>query len=115
MAVNVTATRTSTLFVDNDGDGVFDPGDTILVRIRITNSGSDPATGVSVTDTLSGITLVPGSVQVTPIAYDDAFNLTGNTPITISSAQGLLLNDVDPDGAGGNAGLTVVSVDTTGT
>jgi hypothetical protein len=115
MAVNVTATRTTTLFNDQDGDGVFDPGDIVLTRIRITNSGSDPAHGISVTDSLSGVTLVPGSVQVTPIAYDDAFNLTGNTPITINAAQGLLLNDVDPDGAGGNIGLTVTSVDTTGT
>ncbi|HEY5720975.1 MAG TPA: tandem-95 repeat protein [Allosphingosinicella sp.] len=115
MAVNITATRNSTLFNDQDGDGIFDPGDVILTRIRITNSGTDPATGISVTDTLSGVTLVPGSVQVTPIAYDDAFNLTGNTPITISSAQGLLLNDVDPDGVGGSAGITVTSVDTTGT
>ncbi|HYE27115.1 MAG TPA: Ig-like domain-containing protein [Allosphingosinicella sp.] len=115
MAVSINATRTSSLFNDQDGDGVFDPGDILLVRIRITNAGTDPATGISVTDTLNGITLVPGSVQVTPIAYDDAFNLTGNTPITIGAAQGLLLNDVDPDGAGGNAGLTVTAVDTTGT
>jgi len=115
MAVTVTATRTSTLFNDQDGDGQFDPGDIITTRIRIVNSGSDPALGVSVTDTLNGVTLDPSSVKVTPIAYDDAYSLTGNTPITISAAQGLLLNDVDPDGAGGNAGLTVTSVDTTGT
>ncbi|HEX8480279.1 MAG TPA: Ig-like domain-containing protein, partial [Allosphingosinicella sp.] len=115
MAVTITATRTSSLFTDQDGDGQFDPGDVITTRIRITNSGSDPATSVSVTDTLSGLTLSPGSVKVTPIAYDDAFSLTGNTPITIGAAQGLLLNDVDPDGVGGNTGLTVVSVDTTGT
>ena len=115
MAVNISATRTSTLFNDLDGDGVFDPGDVILTKIRITNAGTDPATGISVTDTLSGVTLVPGSVQVTPIAYDDVYNLTGNTPITIAAGLGLLLNDVDPDGAGGNLGLTVTSVDTTGT
>src|SRR4051812_26194102 len=115
MAVNLTATRTTSLFTDNDGDGVIDTGDIVLTRIRITNIGSTEATGISVTDTLSGVTLVGGSVQVTPIAYDDAFGLTGNTPITITAAQGLLVNDVDPDGAGGNAGLVVSSVDTTGT
>ncbi|MFL6844992.1 MAG: Ig-like domain-containing protein [Allosphingosinicella sp.] len=115
MAVNLTATRTTSLFTDNDGDGVIDTGDIVLTRIRITNIGSTEATGISVTDTLSGVTLVGGSVQVTPIAYDDAFGLTGNTPITITAAQGLLVNDVDPDGAGGNAGLVVSSVDTAGT
>jgi hypothetical protein len=109
MAVNITATRTSTLFNDQDGDGVFDPGDVILTRIRITNSGTTDATGISVTDTLSGVTLVAGSVQVTPIAFDDFMpSITGNTPITFTAGQ-LLGNDIDPDGAEINLTITGVS------
>ena len=119
MAVNFSATRTSTLFNDVDLDGQFDPGDTILTRIRITIDGTDEnnngfgddaATGVSVTDSLTGVTLVAGSVQVTPIAFDDVrAQIVGNTPVTFTAAE-LLLNDVDPDGAGGNAGLTITGV-----
>jgi hypothetical protein len=102
----LTVTRSTTLFNDQDTDGQFDFGDTVLTKIRISN-GATPATNVSVTDTLNGVTLVPGSVQVTPIAFDDNFNITGNTPITITFAQ-LLANDVDPDGL--HSGLTVTNV-----
>jgi len=109
MPVNLTATRTSSLFNDQDSDGVFDPGDTILVRIRTTNSGTTDATGVTVEDELDGLTLVPGSVQVTPIAFDDLMpSISGNTPMTFSAAQ-LLGNDVDPDGAEINLTITSVS------
>jgi hypothetical protein len=109
MAVNITATRTSTLFNDQDGDGLFDPGDVVLTRIRITNLGTTDATGISVTDTLSGVTLVPGSVEVTPIAFDDFMpSIVGNTPITFTAAQ-LLGNDVDPDGAEINLTISGVS------
>ena len=109
MAVIVTATRTTTLFPggDQDGDGLFDPGDIVTTRIRITvdgvdenanGFGDDHALNVSVTDDLNGLTLDPASVRVTPIAFDDFMpSITGNTPITFTAAQ-LLGNDIDPDG-----------------
>jgi hypothetical protein len=117
MAAIITATRTSslTLFpggVDQDGDGVMDPGDIIVTRVRITNSGDAAAGNITVEDTLSGLTLDGTSIKITPIAHDDGgapFFITGNTPITFTAAQ-LLANDVDPDGAGGNAGLVISSV-----
>ena len=109
MAVNITATRTSSLFNDQDGDGLIDLGDIISVRIRITNLGTDPATGISVTDTLNGLTLVAGSVEVTPIAFDDIMpSIVGNTPMTFTAGQ-LLANDVDPDGAEVNITISAVS------
>ncbi|HEX8571752.1 MAG TPA: cadherin-like domain-containing protein [Allosphingosinicella sp.] len=110
MAAIITATRSS-LFApggDQDGDGIFDPGDIILTRIRITNSGDAPASGISVEDSLNGVTLDGTSIQITPIAFDDAFNITGNTPITFTAAQ-LLGNDIDPD-TQSNAGLTITGV-----
>ncbi|HET9637578.1 MAG TPA: cadherin-like domain-containing protein, partial [Allosphingosinicella sp.] len=123
MAVNITATRTSTLFNDQDGDGQFDPGDIITTRIRISvdavdeeNNGfaDDDALNVSVTDTLNGVTLDPTSVKVTPIAFDDFMpSITGNTPMTFTAAQ-LLGNDVDPDGAEISLTITGVSGATNG-
>jgi hypothetical protein len=114
MAVNVTATRSSTLFTDNDGDGQYDPGDIVTTRIRITNSGSDPAGAVSVTATTNGLTIDAASVKVTPIAFDDFMpSITGNTPITFTASQ-LLGNDVDPDGAEISLTITGVSAASNG-
>lgn len=43
--------------------------------------------------------------------------LTGNTPITINAAAGVLANDMDPDSSTplSNVGLTAVSLNTAGT
>jgi hypothetical protein len=117
MAVNITATRTSTLFNDQDGDGQFDPGDIITTRIRITVGPGDDALGVTVNATTSGLTvdaLDPEAVQVTPIAFDDFMpSITGNTPMTFTAAQ-LIGNDIDPDGAEINLTISGVSGATNG-
>ncbi|MGZ8420168.1 MAG: beta strand repeat-containing protein, partial [Allosphingosinicella sp.] len=117
MAVNITASRTSSLFTDQDGDGQFDPGDIITTRIRITVGPGDDALGVTVNATTDGLTvdpLDPEAVQVTPIAFDDFMpSVTGNTPITFTAAQ-LLGNDVDSDGAEINLTITGVSGATNG-
>ena len=111
------AFKTDALVVDNNASGDADVGDTIEYTVVINNSDSTDATGVSFADTLSDSTLVPGSITVTPIAFDDAYTLSGNTPITVSAAQGVLANDIDPDAAVplSNTGLTAISLDTTGT
>jgi len=98
----VTVTRTSTLFTDSDGDGVVDPGETLLVHILIQNSNGFDITNLKVYDSQSGIEITDlSTVKITPIALDD-FNgapltLVGNTPYLIS-ASALLGNDIDPDG-----------------
>ena len=113
MATTVSITR-SHLFSpggDVDLDNMADPGNSIITTIRIQNLTAFDALNVTVNDTLLGSTLVAGSIKITPIAFDDAYTgVTGNTPITYGAGQGVLANDVDPDGAGGNAGLSVVSV-----
>jgi hypothetical protein len=112
MAVNITATRTSSLFTDQDGDGQFDTGDIITTRIRITVAAGDDALGVTVNATTNGLTvdpLDPEAVRVTPIAFDDFLpSITGNTPMKFTAAQ-LLGNDVDSDGAEINLTITGVS------
>ena len=101
-----------------DGDGVADPGDTLQYNVTITNTSAGSLTGVALNvNEDSHTTLVGGSIRITPIAFDDAYALTGNTPITITAGAGLLANDIDPDATTPltNIGLTAVSLNTAGT
>ena len=82
MPVDISATFSSTL-VDTDADGVADPGEVLHNTIRVVNNGDTDALNVTVTDPLNGSTIDAGSVQITPVAVGDAFDITGNTPITV--------------------------------
>jgi uncharacterized repeat protein (TIGR01451 family) len=96
---NIDATKDDNLIIDNDGDGVADPGDTIRYTVVITNSGNMDATSVDLSDTIDfNTTLVAGSLKTTPIARDDNYNVVGNVSITVTAGSGLLINDNDPDG-----------------
>jgi hypothetical protein len=96
MAV-ITVTRTSALFNDQDGDGYIDPGDTLITHIRFTNPTLLNLTSLNFQDNLNGVTIVPGTVTVTPIANDDNLGtITGNTPQTFNFST-ILANDYDPD------------------
>ena len=58
--------KTSSLFADNDGNGVPSPGDVLEYTITLTNTGGAAATGVDFTDTPDSNTpLVAGSVTTT--------------------------------------------------
>ncbi|HEX8240755.1 MAG TPA: Ig-like domain-containing protein [Allosphingosinicella sp.] len=108
----VTVTRTSALFTDNDGDGVADPGDTLLVHILIQNTNATDIVNLKVYDTQSGLTVDPNTVKITPIALDDfspgaPLTIVGNTPYIVT-ASALLANDVDPDGP--EASLTISGI-----
>ena len=96
---------------DVDGDGQVDPGDAITIAVTITNSGGDASNVQLLSETLSHLTVGGGNVRITPLAFDDALSLTGNTPITYTAAQ-LLANDIDPDSSTplSNVGLTIASV-----
>ncbi len=102
----ITATKVDSIITDVDGDGRVDPGDTIQYTVTINNAGTD-ATAMKFTDPLdTNLTLVGGSVNTTPIAFDDtAYTATGNVRITVSAANGVLVNDIDPDTLN-NTGLT---------
>ncbi|MFN2510476.1 MAG: beta strand repeat-containing protein [Pyrinomonadaceae bacterium] len=101
----ITATKVDS-FPDPDMDGKVSPGQTITYSVTITNSGPDPATNLTLTDTIDpNTTLVPGSAVSTPIAFADAYNVVGNVRIQPNAAQGLLANDINPD-TGNNTGLT---------
>jgi hypothetical protein len=103
MAETFTVTQNTTLFTDVDGDGQFDPGpaltrDTVTTAVTITNnSTTTAATNIDFSETLTGLTLVAGSVTITPIAFDDSgYSLSGNTPKVFTAS--VLANDIDPDG-----------------
>ncbi len=62
----VTATKTATLQVDQNGNGSANPGDTLLYTVVIDNNGNATANGVTFTDTPdANTTLVNGQVTTT--------------------------------------------------
>jgi len=86
------------------------PGDTITYSIVISNTGMADATGVMFSDMLdANTTLVPGSLNSSPLANNDTYTATGNIAISETAGAGVLANDIDPDTAN-NTGLTVTQV-----
>ncbi|HJQ13570.1 MAG TPA: Ig-like domain-containing protein [Anaerolineales bacterium] len=82
-APTILATMTAA-FIDGDGDGKADPGETIEYTSVIHNSGADPATGITFADVLDlNTTLVAGSVNVSPLAGDDSYDAIGNTLLDV--------------------------------
>jgi len=111
-ASNLTATKAVAFQNDVDGDGKADPGDTLMYTVTITNNGPDPAGSVSMTDTLDpNLTLVPGSINTSPVAVNDTYTAVGNVMISPNAAQGLLANDFDAD----SNTFVITAVDTAGT
>ena len=90
-------TTVATPGFDADADGVIDPGEQVTTTVTITNNSTTPtpvaATGVQFTETLDGMTIVdqPGDdINVSPIAFDDAYNVVGNSTFVVSAANGIL-------------------------
>ena len=104
----LTAVRATNIKVgfDFDGDGVADPGDVLQHSLIITNTEVTQLLDVVVQESQTGITTIPGSAMIGPIANNDGFNMVGNTSITITKAQ-LIGNDIDPDGAEANMTVTI--------
>ncbi len=79
-------------------DGVTSaaPGDTLSYAATISNTGSGAATAVTLNNPLdTATTLVPGSVEVSPVAFDDQYaGATVGNPFSVA-APGVLTNDVD--------------------
>ena len=80
----VYALKTVRLMVDNNGNGLVDPGDVLRYTIALTNSAAAPATGVVLTDaipvnttyvanstTLNGTTVADPSAGISPVARRD--------------------------------------------
>jgi len=79
------ATKVDTLIVDTDGDGKADPGDTIRYEVQVFSTPGH--SGVDFSDTLDpNTTLVGGSVNASPLAFDDAYDTIGNTLLKVGVA-----------------------------
>jgi uncharacterized repeat protein (TIGR01451 family) len=90
-----------------------EPGDTVVYRLSIRNTGSSPTTNLTITDRLPlGLRFVAkslrGSIGETPVSL--SANTTSNRTVTITSTQGLQPNqslvvvyaaEVTPDGVRG--------------
>jgi hypothetical protein len=94
----VDATKRDTLVVDNDTDGQADPGDTLSYDVRIDNAaGGPPAGSITFADPLDpNLTLVPGSINVSPLALDDAYQAIGHVTLNVTNPTlGILANDTE--------------------
>lgn len=81
--------QATVLAVDTDSDGVIDPGETVATTVTITNnSDNTDALGVQFAETLSGMTLVPGSINVSPLAFNDSYTAVGNTLLRVGGSAG---------------------------
>ncbi len=111
LATTITATKVDALQTDVNLNGKADPGDTLMYTVTITNTGAMDATGVNFADTIdANTTLVPGSLTASPIAVNDTYQTIGNVDIDVPAAQGLLANDLNPNGSGS---LTITAFDAT--
>jgi VCBS repeat-containing protein len=114
VAINVTAVTAQTLSAfqsytltnDVDGDNVVDPNDTVTVTVNIANNSSTvDVTGLTFLEVLNGLTIVPGTFNISPLAFDDAYSAVGNTELIVGGtasgspavvvAGGLFANDVE--------------------
>lgn len=95
LAVTLDATQRITLLTDADCDGVIDPGDTVGFTIEITNSRDMDATTVAYAATLGRMSLVANSINVAPLAVDDADDAIGNLSLWVPAGMGLFGNDVE--------------------
>jgi uncharacterized repeat protein (TIGR01451 family) len=113
-AAMITASKTDQLLADVNMNGKADPGDTLMYTVTITNTGDADATNVMFSDTIdANTTLVMGSVTTSPIAVNDTYQTIGNVNISVAAGQGVLANDINPNGPANQ--LTITAFDATST
>src|SRR5688572_27270470 len=73
-------------------------GETITYTVVITNHTTNVVADVTFNDVLDpNTTFVPGSINTSPLAFEDSFAAVRNVQITVA-APGVLANDIDHDG-----------------
>ncbi len=95
-AVTIAATMSVAVTTDNAPTGAS-ATDVLEYTSVVSNSGSTDATGVTFTNTIdASTTLVAGSITATPITVNDSYPCVGNIGLAVSTASGVLANDVSP-------------------
>ena len=75
-------------------------GDELEYTVTINNGGTDAAAGVKFTEQIDpNTTLVAGSLKVSPIAVNETYTTIGNAGLNVAAANGVLANDISPNGA----------------
>ncbi len=91
---SISLVKSDALLIDQDNDGQVTPGDTLRYTLELENTGSVDANGVTLVDVLEdNLTLVPGSLHSTPLAYPAALSILED-----GSPAGLTLLGADFDG-----------------
>jgi uncharacterized repeat protein (TIGR01451 family) len=120
----IVASKSDSLFADNDGNSAPSPGDELLYTVTITNTGNQEATGVVFSDIPdSNTTLVPGSVSTTrgtitdgnagtpPVSVDVGMIMGAGDSVSISFR--VIINDPLPGGVTSVSNQGLVSTDQT--
>lgn len=90
------ATLTDAIIIDNGTPGKADPGDRLLLTAKISNAQTAEYEGVQMTlNNDPRVNFVAASFKSTPVAVEDAYTTTVNTPLTVTAASGVLQNDFD--------------------
>src|SRR5205814_10061372 len=80
--------------VDADNDVKADPGDTIAYTLSLANTSGAGATGLAIVSPLdTHTTLVPTTLNSTPVAFDQSVSLNEDATLVIT------LQGQDPDGS----------------
>lgn len=91
LSATISVVDVDSLVGDVDSDGVADPGDTIHYTVTIQNTGDAAATNLTIAEIINdpNLTLVPGSLNVSPLAINDTYTAVANTQLVVGSATPL--------------------------
>lgn len=108
VASSLAATKTDLTLAEAEiGATPQPPGTTYKYRLTITNTGGE-ALAVDLADMIDAdTTLAAATVDATPVAVDDAYEVFGNVARSVTALDGLLANDADPDQNGAAPELVV--------
>ncbi|MEK6259708.1 MAG: VCBS domain-containing protein [Planctomycetota bacterium] len=91
LAAAITASSVDTLVLDVDGDGFAEAGDQIHYTVTVQNTGDASATNLTFQEIINDphLTLLAGSINVSPLAINDAFTAVANTQLVVGNATPL--------------------------